>query len=374
MIAKNRSAVPLLDLRAQYVSIREEIRAALDAVLASQQFILGPQVEALEQEIARYCGRRFGVGVASGTDALILSLRVRGVGPGDEVIVPTFSFIATGGAVHLLGARPVLVDIQPDTFNIDPNKIEASITPRTKAVIPVHLFGQPADMDPVLELAQQHNLRVIEDNAQSLGATYKGRKTASIGDLGCLSFYPSKNLGGYGDGGMMLTDSEEVAARLRFLRNHGFVKTYVCQEQGWNSRLDEIQAAILLVELRHLNHWKAQRQVIAPRYNELFSRMPRVKIPKVAGWAEHVYHQYTVGVPNRDRIQQHLSKCGIGSAVYYPVPMHLQPIFASLGYRRGNLPESERACEEVLSLRMFPELTAEQIERVVEAVRAGLPS
>lgn len=372
MISKEQFAVPLLDLREQFVSIREEISAAINAVLDSQQFILGPQVEELEEEVARYCGRRFGVGVASGTDALILSLRVCGVGRGDEVIVPAFSFPATGGAASLLGARPVVVDIQPDTFNIEPNQIEARITPQTKAIVAVHLFGQPADMDSILELARQHNLRVIEDNAQSFGANYKGRKTGSMGDLGCLSFYPSKNLGGYGDGGMILTDSKEVAARLRSLRNHGFVQTYVGEEQGWNSRLDEIQAAILRVKLRHLDRWNDARRAIAAHYTMLLARVPEVTIPKIADWGEHVFHQYTVRLPQRDRVRKYLEERGIATGLYYPVPMHLQPMFGSLGYRRGDFPVAEQAADKVLSLPMYPELSSEQVERVVETFAAAL--
>lgn len=362
----------MLDLRAQYASLREEICAALEAILESQQFILGPQVEALEGEVARFCGRRYGIGVASGTDALILSLRVCGVGPGDEVIVPAFSFIATAGAVSLLGATPVFVDVQPDTFNLDPAGLEPKISPRTKAIIPVHLFGQAADMDPILAIAQGHGLKIIEDNAQSIGATYKGRKTGSLGDLGCLSFYPSKNLGGYGDGGMILTDSTELAKRLCSLRDHGSVRKYVSREPGWNSRLDEIQAAILRVKLRHLDRWQSARQAKAAHYDALLGNLRGVEVPKVAVWGEHVYHQYTVRLRERDRVQKRLAERGIASVVYYPVPIHLQPLYASLGHRPGELPESERAAKEVLSLPMYPELTAAQVERVAENVIEAL--
>ncbi len=364
--------IPMVDLRAQYASIREEIRAAIDAVLDSQQFILGSQVKAFEEEIARYCSRRFGVGVASGTDALILALRASGIGPGDEVIVPSFSFIATADSVSLLGATPVFADIEPHTFNIDPAKITARITPRTRAIIPVHLFGQPADMDPILELARQHKLKIVEDNAQAIGATYKGRKTASLGDVGCISFFPSKNLGAYGDGGMIVTHSEDLYRRLRSLRSHGSTKKYFSEEQGWNSRLDEIQAAVVRVELRYLDEWNARRRANASRYDALLRNIPDLVLPAVASWGEHVFHQYTVRVPRRDGVQKFLADRGIASTVYYPTPIHLQPIYAALGYRPGDLPETERAAAEVLSLPMYPELTAGQMERVAEAVRSAL--
>ncbi len=364
----------MLDLRAQYDLIREEIRAALDEVLKSQHFILGPQVEALEQEIARYCRRRFAVGVASGTDALILALRAVGIGPGDEVIVPSFTFIATADSVSLLGAIPIFADIQPETFNIDPAKIAAKISARTRAIIPVHLYGQAADMDRILELARQHNLKVIEDNAQALGATYKGKRTASLGELGCISFFPSKNLGGYGDGGMIVTDSDPLYRRLRSLRSHGSTRKYFSEEQGWNSRLDEIQAAILRVKLRHLDQWNGARREVASRYDALLRRVPGVVPPRVVPWGDHVFHQYTIRLPQRDRVQKALAEQDIASTVYYPTPIHLQPIYGSLGYRPGDLPESERAASEALSLPMYPELSDLQIERVVDAIASAVSS
>jgi len=386
----------MLDLRAQYAVIGEEIRAALDEVLAEQQFILGPQLAALEQEVARYCGRRFGIGVGSGTDALVLSLRACGVGPGDEVIVPAFSFIGTAAAASVLCARPVFADVAPSTFNLDPAQIEARITPKTRAIIPVHLYGLPADMDPILDLATRRGLAIIEDNAQAIGANYKGRKTGSMGQLGCISFYPSKNLGAYGDAGMIVTDSAELAARLRVLRNHGQTGQYVSQEQGWNSRLDEILAAVLRVKLRHLDTWNAARRGHAARYNKLLQGLPGVVTPVVPHGSEHVYHQYTIRLqgpsqtgaharpqssalglagerePWRERVQQFLASRGIASTVYYPVPLHLQPIYASLGYKRGDLPIAERAADEVLSLPMYPELSTEQIARVANAVAEAL--
>jgi dTDP-4-amino-4,6-dideoxygalactose transaminase len=361
-------SVPMLDLGLQYDSIRPEIKAAIDQVLDSQHFILGPQVKALEEEVARFCGTRFGVGVASGTDALILALRAAGIGPGDQVIVPSFSFIATGDSVSLLGATPVFVDIDPETFCIAPSQLLKKITPLTKAIIPVHLYGQSADMDSISEIARQHNILVIEDNAQAIGATYKGRKTGSMGDIGCLSFFPSKNLGAYGDAGMVVTNSEEIAGRLRALRAHGSRKKYFSEEQGWNSRLDEIQATILRVKLRHLEQWNIGRRSRAARYDTLLQAVPGVKRPKTAEWGEHVFHQYTVRVPNRDAVQKRLTERGVASTVYYPVPMHLQPIFGPLGYKRGDLPECEGAAEEVLSLPIYPELTDEQIEYAVNVL------
>jgi dTDP-4-amino-4,6-dideoxygalactose transaminase len=360
--------VPPLDLKAQWLSIKDEISAAINAVVESQQFILGSQVHALEEEVARYCGAKFAVGVASGTDALLLALHAAGVSPGDEVLMPTFSFIATADSVSLLGAIPVFVDIDPSTFVIDPTQLETRITPRTRAIMPVHLYGHPADMDPIDSIAQRHNLKVIEDNAQAIGAKYKNRKTGCLGDLGCISFFPSKNLGGYGDGGMIVTNSEAYSKHLRVLRNHGSAQKYYATEQGWNSRLDEIQAAILRVKLRHLDNWGAARRRNASSYTQLLKAVPGVVTPIEAPWAEHVYHQYTIRVGNRDRVQSALTKQGIGTTVYYPTPMHLQPVFAKLGYQEGDLPRAEQAAKEVLSLPIYAELTSEQIHRVVAAI------
>lgn len=371
--ASNRveSAIPMLDLHAQYASIRREILEAIESVLDSQHFILGPQVSALEEEISRYCARRYAVGVASGTDAIILALRAANIGPGTEVIVPSFTFIATADAVSLLGGTPVFVDIEPKSFNIAASKIADKITSRTRAIVPVHLYGHPADMDPLVSVAKQHKLHIIEDNAQAIGATYKGKKTASFGDLGCLSFFPSKNLGGYGDGGMVVTDSEEMYRRLRALRSHGGTKKYFSEEQGWNSRLDELQAAILRVKLRHLDAWNSARRAHASRYDALLKNVNSVQVPSVANWAEHVFHQYTIRVPNRDRLQKHLESQGIASTVYYPTPIHLQPIYSSLGYKEGDLPETERASREALSLPIYPELSDVQAQRVVDTIRAA---
>lgn len=363
----------MLDLRAQYATIRDEIRAAIDQVLEAQHFILGPNVKALEEEIARYCGTKFAVGVASGTDALILAMRACGAGPGTEVIMPTFSYIATADTATLLGATPVFVDILPDTFNIDPAQVESRITSRTKAIVPVHLYGQPAQMDAILEIARRRNLPVIEDNAQAIGATYKGRKTGSMGELGCVSFFPSKNLGGYGDGGMIVTNDEALAKKLRSLRAHGTSRhKYFSDEQGYNSRLDELQAAILRVKLRHLDDWRRGRQQNAAKYDALLSRIAGVTVPAVAAGCEHVYHQYTIRIANRDRVQQSLADQGVPSTVYYPVPMHLQKMFEPLGGKPGALPVAERAAEEALSLPIYPELTAAQMGRVAEAVAAAV--
>jgi dTDP-4-amino-4,6-dideoxygalactose transaminase len=364
--------VPILDLKAQYASIKEEIQAAIHAVLENQHFILGPEVKALEKEIAEYCGTKYAVGVASGTDALILSLKACGIGPGDEVIVPSFSFIATADAVSLLGATPVFADIQPDTYNIDPAGIERLITPRTKAIIPVHLYGQAADMDPLLSLARTHNLKIVEDTAQAIGATYKGRRVAGIGDIGCISFFPSKNLGGYGDGGMVVTNSEEMHRHLVSLRAHGSIKKYFSEEQGWNSRLDELQAGILRVKLRYLDQWSSGRRKVADRYDELLAGLSEVITPARNGFGDHVFHQYTVRVPHRDALQKQLAMAGVTTMVYYPTPMHLQPIYATLGYREGDLPVTEAACQQVFSLPMFPELQSEQIEYVVDSLRQAL--
>jgi dTDP-4-amino-4,6-dideoxygalactose transaminase len=367
----------MLDLRAQYTAIREEIRTALEEVLAAQQFILGPQVAALEEEIARFCGARFAVGVASGTDALLLALRAAGVGPGDEVIVPAFSYIATADAVSLLGARPVFADIRCDTFNLDEKRLDSLLTPRTRAIVPVHLYGQPAEMDAILELAARRGLPVLEDNAQAIGARYHDRPTGSLGTMGCLSFYPTKNLGGYGDGGMILTNDERIAATLRAMREHGArAHKYVSESQGYNSRLDEIQAAILRVKLRHLGNWQKARQAHAARYNQLLGAIPGVTTPCIAAGCEHVFHQYTIRVAGgsewRDRVQRALAARGVASMVYYPVPLHRQPMFVALGFADGSLSEAERAAAEVLSLPIYPELTAQQIEHVAGALREAM--
>jgi dTDP-4-amino-4,6-dideoxygalactose transaminase len=377
--------IPMLDLRAQFESISAEIRTAVDEVFTSQKFILGPHGEALEDEIARSCGVRHAVGVASGTEALELGLHACGVGLGDEVIVPAFTFIATGSAVSAIGARPVFADIEPATFNLDPEQIEARITPRTRAIVVVHLFGLSADMDPILAIAGKHGISVIEDNAQSFGAAYHGRKTGSMGRIGCLSFYPSKNLGAYGDAGMIVTNDGKLAERLRSLRNHGQTGQYLSTERGWNCRLDELQAAILRVKLRHMADWTAKRQVHAGLYDSLLRDVPGLLLPRVPAGRDHVYYLYTIRVEGRpgghsrpnvkgnevrsDLVQQRLKERGIASMVYYPVPLHLQPLYASLGGRPGDLRVSERAAREVLSIPLYPEMTSAQVERAAREVR-----
>jgi dTDP-4-amino-4,6-dideoxygalactose transaminase len=360
--------VPQLDLAAQYAAIGGEIRTAVEHVLASQQFVLGREGAALESEIANLCGVAHGVGVASGTDALILALRACGVHAGDEVLVPAFTFVATGSAVSALGAKPIFADIRPETYNLDAAELERRVTPRTRAIVIVHLYGLSADMDPILAFAKARKLPVIEDNAQAIGASYKGRPTGSLGDAACISFYPTKNLGAYGDAGMVVTNSPQLAERVRTLRNHGQTGKYLSSEPGWNSRLDEIQAAILRVKLRHLSNWQCARQANATEYSRLLHQIPGVMPPIVPEGYEHVYHQYTIRIEQRDALQKFLSERKIGSTVYYPYPLHLQPLYASLGYKTGDLPHSERAAQEVLSLPMYPELRQEQIARVAESV------
>jgi dTDP-4-amino-4,6-dideoxygalactose transaminase len=360
--------VPQLDLGAQYAAIGSEIRAAVERVMASQQFVLGREGTSLEEEIAKFCGVTHGIGLASGTDALILALRACGVQPGDEVILPPFTFVATGSAVSALGAKPVFADIRPDTYNLDPSELERRVTPRTRAIVVVHLYGLAADMDPILAFAKARHLPVIEDNAQAIGASYKGRRTGSLGDAACVSFYPTKNLGAYGDAGMVVTNSPELAARISTLRNHGQSEKYRSTEPGWNSRLDEIQAAILRVKLRHLSDWQRARQSHAAEYKRLLSQIPGVMPPLAPEGYEHVYHQYTIRIEYRDALQKFLSERKIGSTIYYPYPLHLQPLYASLGHKPGDFPHSERAAQEVLSLPMYPELRNEQITRVVDAV------
>jgi dTDP-4-amino-4,6-dideoxygalactose transaminase len=362
------NVVPLLDLTAQYSAIAGEVREALDRVLASQQFVLGREGEALEHELARFCHVQHGVGVASGTDALILALRACGVGSGDEVLLPAFTFVATGSAVSALGAKPVFADIHPTTYNLDPSEVTRRITSKTRAIIAVHLYGLPADADPIVAFARERGLKVVEDNAQAIGAEYKGRRTGSLGDVGCLSFYPTKNLGAFGDAGMVVTNSAEMAERIRILRNHGQTSKYVSSEPGWNSRLDEIQAAILRVKLRHLEGWTQRRRQLAEEYTSRLLQIRGIMPPLLAEGYSHVFHQYTIRAEQRDALQKALQSKKIGCAVYYPVPLHLQPIYASLGHQEGDFPHSERAAREVLSLPMYPELRPEQMERVVQAV------
>ena len=364
--------VPQLDLAAQYAAIGGEIRTAVERVLASHQFILGREGTAIEEEIAALCGVSNGVGVASGTDALILALRACGIKAGDEVLLPPFTFVATGSAVSALGAKPVFADVRPETYNLDPAELERRATPRTRAIVVVHLYGLAADMNPILAFARARKLPVIEDNAQAIGASYKGRRAGSFGDAACFSFYPTKNLGAYGDAGMVISNSAEIAARIRTLRNHGQTGKYQSSEPGWNSRMDEIQAAILRVKLRHLSDWQHARRSNAAEYTRLLQQIPGVMPPIEPEGFEHVYHQYTIRTEQRNALQQHLAAQRIGSTVYYPYPLHLQPLYASLGHKAGDFPHAERAAQEVLSLPMYPELRKEQIRRVVETIAGFL--
>ena len=368
--------LPLLDLRTQYRGLKDELLAAITQVLEDQHFILGPNVAALESEIAAFCRTPYAVGVASGTDALILALRAAGIKPGDEVIVPAFTFVATGDAVSILGGTPVFADIDFKTFNIDPAHAATLVTERTVAIIPVHLYGQPARMDELQKLATKHGLKIIEDCAQALGASWNGVPVASFGDYGCLSFFPSKNLGGYGDGGMITVKNKEGADRLRSLRAHGSRKKYHSEEQGMNSRLDELQAAILRVKLPHLNDWNAGRRRIASLYRQALSHLQDLILPAEVPGACHVYHQFTVRVPAREHVQKTLLEAGVESVVYYPVPLHLQGMFAHLGYKKGDLPRAEKAAAEAISLPMFPEMTesdvayiAERLDEILRLVR-----
>jgi dTDP-4-amino-4,6-dideoxygalactose transaminase len=359
--------IPILDLTRQYQAIKPDLDAAIAGVLESGTFINGPNVSAFESEIASYTGTSHGVGVNSGTDALHLALRALDIGPGDEVITTPFSFIATTEAIGMVGATPVFADIDPMTYTIDPAAIEAAITPHTCAIVPVHLYGLPAAMDAIVELAQRHGLAIVEDCAQSIGAAIGDRRTGSIGTIGAFSFFPSKNLGAYGDGGMVVTNDANLATRVRRLRAHGAAVKYYHDELGVNSRLDELQAAILRVKLRHLDAWIEARQAAAERYDSMLEALPGIEAPIVPQGMRHVYHQYTVRLPgDRDRTAKELRERGVQTMVYYPVPLHLQPVHAALGLGDGSFPHSERAAREVLSLPMFPELRPDESKTVVE--------
>jgi len=371
--------VPLLDLRAQLSSIREEVYRAVHGVIESQKFILGEQVERFEEEIARFTGVPHAVGCASGTDSLILSLAALDVGPGDRVLTTPFSFFATASSAYRVGARPVFVDIDPESFNMDPEKVEAALTDRTRALFPVHMFGQCVDMDPVLEIAERRNLPVVEDAAQALGASYDSNRAGvrlragAMGSLGCYSFFPSKNLGGYGDGGMVVARDAAMAQKIRALRVHGELRGYEHESVGWNSRLDALQAAVLLVKLPHLDGWSRSRAANADRYDRWLSEAGlvesgRVRLPSRTARCDHIFNQYTLRVEDRDELRGHLEKRGIGHAVYYPAPLHLQPCFAELGHSVGDFPQAESAARKVISLPVYPELRADQQERVVQAV------
>lgn len=377
--------VPLLDLKAQYLAIKPDLDRVVAEVMESQHFILGPQVQECEKAIAQYSQCAHGIGVSSGTDALLICLMAENIGAGDEVITTPFTFFATAGAIARVGATPVFVDIDPVTYNLDPSQIEAKITPRTRAIIPVHLYGQMADMDAVMEIARKHKLAVIEDGAQAIGSEYKGRRAGSIGDYGCFSFFPSKNLGAAGDGGMVVTNDAARAEKLVRLRAHGSKPKYYHKIIGGNFRLDTIQAAIVTEKLKHLDGWTAGRQRNAARYDQLFvesglkitdtakhanngNGSAQVILPKTQA-TRHIFNQYIIRTPQRDALKNALQDKGVGTEIYYPVPMHLQECFASLGYKAGAFPQSEKAANETLALPIYPELSDEQARYVVQCVR-----
>jgi len=388
---KQGVAVPLLDLKAQYVTIADELQAAMGRVVESQYFILGPEVVTLEEEVAAYSQCAYGIGVSSGTDALLVSLMAIDIEPGDEVITTPYTFFATGGSIDRLGAKPVFVDIDPFTYNIDPNKIEAAITERTRAIIPVHLYGQMAEMDPIMEIAQRFNLYVIEDAAQAIGSEYKGRRAGSIGHLGCFSFFPSKNLGGFGDGGMVVANDSELADRVKLLRNHGYRPKYYNKVVGGNFRLDALQAAVLRVKLKYLDQWTEARQQNAVTYRRLMveaglvvdeqepvgdgdNMQPTVNSPIITpielSDRRHIYNQFVLRCHQRDDLKTYLTEQNIGTEIYYPVPLHLQECFADLGYQPGTLKLSEDAAAQTLALPIYPELTESMQSAVVDTIAA----
>lgn len=360
--------VPFVDLRAQYLSIKEEIDEALARVINMSSFILGPEVEAFEEAFAEYTGARFCVGLSSGTAAVQLAVMACGIGEGDEVIVPANTFFATAEGVSTAGARPVFVDADPVSYNIDVKRIEAAITERTRAIMPVHLYGQAADLDPIFQIAERNNLLVIEDAAQAHGTLYKGERVGALAHAGCFSFYPGKNLGAYGEGGAVITDDPEFARRVRLLRDHGSERKYHHEIIGYNFRLEGMQGAVLNIKLKHLDEWNKLRRSHAARYSELLLRASSLTLPREMPYGEHIYHLYVVQSDERGPLQQALSEAGVQTGIHYPIPNHLQPAFASLGHKRGEFPEAERQAARVLSLPMFPEITDEQIELVAEVI------
>jgi dTDP-4-amino-4,6-dideoxygalactose transaminase len=369
--------VPLLDLHAQYRPLRDEILAAMTRVADSQRFIMGNEIEKLEAELASLLAVRHAIAVSSGTDALLLALMVLDIKAGDEVVTSTYSFFATAGAIVRVGARPVLVDIDPVTFNIDADRIEAAVTPRTKAILPVHLFGQSADLDVIMRTADRLNIPVVEDAAQAIGATYQSRPVGGIGALGCFSFFPSKNLGAFGDAGLLTTNDHALATRARLLRTHGMEPKYYHHLVGANFRMDALQAAVLRVKAPHLSAWTAGRRANAARYRELFRAAGlenAVTLPAEPGDRLHIYNQFVIRTSERDALKQHLDQQGIGNEIYYPVPFHLQPCFADLGHRRGDFPNAERAADESLAIPIYGELTVDQQQAVVSAIGSFVDS
>lgn len=364
--------IPIVDLKRQYKQTGAEIEKAVVDVLRSGAYILGPNTKALESEFAQYLGCKHAIGLNSGTDALHLALRALDIGKGDEVITVAFTFVATTESIEIVGATPVFVDIDPDTFNIDAKAIEDKITPKTKAIMPVHLYGQPADMDVIMDVAKRHNLYVIEDCCQAIGAEYKGKKVGTFGDIGAYSFFPTKNLGGMGDGGMAVTNSDYLKDRMLALRNHGGAVRYHHDEIGVNSRLDEIQSAILRVKMNYIDEWNKARREVAKRYTELFKGCEDVVTPKELDDTYCVYHQYTIKVPNRDAVQKMLQENGVGAMLYYPIPLHMQKVHAHLGYKMGDLPHTEHNTQHVMSLPMFAELTFEEQKEIAEKVKEAI--
>ena len=360
--------IPFVDLKAQYANIKSEVNAAIAGVLESCQFSLGSEVAAFEQEFAAYCGTKQGVAVNTGTSALHLSLLAAGIGRSDEVITVPFTFVATVAAVHYCGARPILVDIDPRYFNMDPNRVEAAITKRTKAILPVHLYGQPADMDPILDIARRHKLLVIEDACQAHGTEYKGRRAGSLGDIGCFSFYPGKNLGAYGEGGIVVTNNAEYARTIRMLRDWGAEKRYHHELKGYNYRMDGIQGAVLRVKMRYIEKWTEARRAHAALYDKLLAGSG-VPTPQVLPDTRHVYHIYAIRTKYRQKWQDALQAQGIHTSIHYPLPVHLLPAYSDLGYKAGDFPHSEQAANEVLSLPMFAELSKQQVDAVSKALR-----
>lgn len=362
--------VPMLDLSEQYQELKSEVLEVLDQVMSSSRFILGDHVKKLEQDIAKYSNAAHGIGCGNGSDAIHIALQALGVGPGDEVITTPFTFFATGGAIARAGATPVYVDIDPVTYNIDPEKIEEAITERTKAIIPVHLYGQMADMERIAEIAKKHNLAVVEDAAQAIGAKHNGKSVGELGTAATYSFFPTKNLGAYGDGGMIVTNDDEVAEKSRVIRVHGSKPKYYHHVLGYNSRLDELQAAILNVKFPHLDRWSELRREKAATYTKLLNEKlgDLVATPVEKEGNYHVFHQYTIRVENRDELQKYLNEQGVSTMIYYPLPLHVQPVFKELGYKEGDLPNAEKAAKEVISLPMFPELKTEQQEYVVAKI------
>lgn len=357
-----------LDLKRQYESIREEINKAVLEVLASQSFILGPFVESFEQSIAKFCHAKHAIGISSGTDAILLALMACGVKNGDEVIATPFTFFATAGSIARLGAVPVFIDIDPSTYNINVKKIIPAINKRTKVILPVHLYGQCADMDAILDIARANKLMVIEDAAQAIGSIYKGQNAGTMGNIGCFSFYPSKNLGGYGDGGLVTTNNSELAAFIKILRVHGSKPKYYHSYIGINGRLDAIQAAVLSVKLKYLSGWSEKRRLIASYYSEHLKGIP-IRLPKIEPYNTHIFHQYVIATPHRDKLMEYLKQQDIETVIYYPLSLHLQKCFEYLGYKKGDLPESEKASNETLALPIFPEITQKEQDYVISHVK-----